>query len=134
MGQDETILVVEDEVSVRNLVVRTLASQGYRVLEADNGEMGYDLALRHSEEIDLVLTDVVMPKLGGAEMVRRLRVSIPDLRVIYVSGHSEDELDIMDIADPRTEFLYKPFNLEVLSSAVQRLLHLESPSSIGDPG
>jgi PAS domain S-box-containing protein len=134
MGQDETILVVEDEVSVRNLVVRTLASQGYRVLEADNGEMGYELALRHSEEIDLVLTDVVMPKLGGAAMVRRLRVSIPDLRVIYVSGHSEDELDIMDIADPRTEFLYKPFNLEVLSSAVQRLLHLESPSSIGDPG
>ncbi len=132
-GQNETILVVEDEVSVRNLVVRTLASQGYRVLEADDGERGYELALRHAEEIDLVLTDVVMPKLGGAEMVRRLRVSIPSLRVVYVSGHSEDELDVTDIADPRTEFLYKPFNLEVLSSAVQRLLHADAPASTEEP-
>ena len=132
-GQNETILVVEDELSVRNLVVRTLASQGYRVLEASDGERGYELALRHAEEIDLVLTDVVMPKLGGPEMVRRLRVSIPDLRVVYVSGHSEDELDITDVADPRTEFLYKPFNLEVLSSAVQRLLNTGPQESVEGP-
>ena len=75
-----------------------------------------------------------MPKLGGPEMIRRLRVSIPDLRVVYVSGHSEDELDVTDVADPRTEFLYKPFNLEVLSSAVQRLLSAEPPGPVEEPG
>jgi CheY-like chemotaxis protein len=132
-GQNETILVVEDELSVRNLVVRTLASQGYRVLEANDGERGYELALRHAEEIDLVLTDVVMPRLGGPEMIRRLRISIPDLRVVYVSGHSEDELDVTDVADPRTDFLYKPFNLEVLTSAVHRLLNPETRESTEEP-
>jgi CheY-like chemotaxis protein len=59
-------------------------------------------------------------------MVRRLRISIPDLKVIYVSGHSEDELDASDIAAPGTAFLYKPFNLETLSSAVRELLQADS--------
>ena len=126
-GGDETILVVEDEASVRNLVVRTLANQGYNVIEANDGQRGYDLALRHASEIGLVVTDVVMPRLGGAEMVRRLRLSIPHLKVIYVSGHSEDELEGADIANRWTEFLYKPFNLEVLATAVKRLLSEPTP-------
>jgi CheY-like chemotaxis protein len=84
--------------------------------------MGYELALRHSAEIDLVVTDVIMPRLGGAEMIRRLRLSIPHLKVVYVSGHSEDELDASDIEGEGTAFLYKPFNLEVLSSTVRDLL------------
>ena len=123
---NETVLVVEDEQSVRNLVVRTLANQGYSVIEAEDGLRGYELALRHAGEIDLIITDDVMPKLGGAEMVRRLRISIPDLKVIYVSGHSEDELDASDIAAPGTAFLYKPFNLQTLSSAVRELLQADS--------
>jgi len=126
-GGGETVLVVEDEPSVRNLVVRTLADQGYHVIEANNGQRGYDLALRHLAEIDLVVTDVVMPRLGGADMVRRLRLSIPHLKVIFVSGHSEDELESSDIANPRTEFLYKPFNLDVLAATVKRLLSTPPP-------
>ena len=118
----ETILVVEDELSVRNLVVRTLSNQGYSIIEANDGLRGYELALRHSAEIDLVVTDVIMPRLGGAEMIRRLRLSIPNLKVVYVSGHSEDELDASDIEGEGTAFLYKPFNLEVLSSTVRDLL------------
>jgi CheY-like chemotaxis protein len=123
---NETVLVVEDEQSVRNLVVRTLSNQGYSIIEANDGVRGYELALRYATEIDLIVTDVVMPKLGGAEMVRRLRISIPDLKVIYVSGHSEDELDANDIAAPGTAFLYKPFNLETLSSTVRELLKADS--------
>jgi len=119
---NETILVVEDEQSVRNLVVRTLSGEGYSVIEASDGVRGYELALRHAAEIDLIITDVVMPKLGGAEMVRRLRISMPDFKVIYVSGHSEDELDASDVSGRRTRFLYKPFNLEALSSTVRDLL------------
>ncbi|HIL81307.1 MAG TPA: PAS domain S-box protein [Myxococcales bacterium] len=123
---NETVLVVEDEQSVRNLVVRTLSNQGYSVIEANDGVRGYELALRHAAEIDLIITDVVMPKLGGAEMVRRLRISIPDLKVVFVSGHSEDELDASDISAPGTAFLYKPFNLEALSSTVRGLLEADS--------
>ena len=117
-----TVLVVEDMDSVRRLVVRTLSQQGYRVLEAIDGERGYDLACRHADEIDLVVTDIIMPRLGGVGMVARLRVSMPDLKVVYVSGHSQDQLDVTDVSDPRTEFLYKPFSLEALLSVVQRLL------------
>ena len=108
--------------SVRRLVVRTLSQQGYRVLEAHDGERGYDLAIRHADEIDLIVTDVIMPRLGGVGMVARLRVSMPQLKVVYVSGHSQDQLDVTDVSDPRTDFLYKPFSLEALISAVERLL------------
>ena len=97
------------------------------MIEANNGQRGYDLGLRHLAEIDLVVTDVVMPRLGGADMVRRLRLSIPHLKVIYVSGHSEDELGSADIDNPHTEFLYKPFNLDTLNATVKRLL--SSPPS-----
>ena len=128
-GGAETILVVEDESSVRNLVVRTLAKQGYSIIEANDGLRGYDLAIRHAGEIDLIVTDVVMPKLGGPEMVRRLRLSSPELKVIYVSGHSEDELGADDINDARTEFLYKPFNLDVLRTTVHELLEREAENT-----
>ncbi|MEE2662537.1 MAG: ATP-binding protein [Myxococcota bacterium] len=121
-GEDETVLVVEDNLAVRKLIVRNLASHGYHVIEASDGLRGYELALRHSSGIDLVVTDVVMPELGGAEMVRRLRLSLPDLRVIYVSGHSEDQLDSKDITGNRTEFLHKPFGLDTLAATVKRLL------------
>lgn len=121
-GATGTILVVEDMDSVRRLVVRTLSQQGYRVLEAQDGERGYDLAIRHGDEIDLIVTDVIMPRLGGVGMVARLRVSMPQLKVVYVSGHAQDQLDVTDVSDPRTDFLYKPFSLEALISAVERLL------------
>ncbi|MDG2049816.1 MAG: ATP-binding protein, partial [Myxococcota bacterium] len=121
-GASGTILVVEDMDSVRRLVVRTLSQQGYRVLEAYDGERGYDLAIRHADEIDLIVTDVIMPRLGGVGMVARLRVSVPQLKVVYVSGHSQDQLDVTDVSDPRTEFLYKPFSLETLITVVERLL------------
>ena len=130
-GQGATILVVEDETSVRSLVVRTLAKQGHRVIEASDGVRGYDLAIRHLAAIDLVVTDVVMPRLGGAEMIRRLRLSAPGLKVIYISGHSANELDATDIAGPRSDFLYKPFNLDSLAAAVGRLLEYEDEGEMG---
>lgn len=127
---NETVLVVEDEPSVRNFLVRTLSNQGYSVIEADDGVRGYELALLHAAEIDLIITDVVMPKLGGAEMVRRLRISIPDLKVIFVSGHSEDKLDASDITASGTAFLYKPFNLEALYSKIHELLEADSDPNV----
>ncbi|MDG2335254.1 MAG: PAS domain S-box protein [Myxococcota bacterium] len=121
-----TILVVEDEASVRSLVVRTLSRRGYHVIEAVDGVRGYELGIRHLSSIDLVVSDVVMPRLGGVEMIRRLRLSVPSLKVVYISGHSANELDASDIEGERSEFLYKPFNLDVLLTTVERLLLVSS--------
>jgi CheY-like chemotaxis protein len=121
-----TILVVEDEASVRSLVVRTLSRRGYHVIEAVDGVRGYELGIRHLSSIDLVVSDVVMPRLGGVEMIRRLRLSMPSLKVVYISGHSANELDASDIEGERSEFLYKPFNLDVLLTTVERLLLVSS--------
>ena len=121
-GNQETILVVEDEASVRKLVVRSLVSEGYRIIEAEDGEQGYELARDHADKIDLIITDLVMPKLGGANMVRRLRLGDFDFKVIFVSGHAKDEFDSEVTGDPGTAFLYKPFNLSSLKSTVRDLL------------
>lgn len=125
-GNQETILVVEDEASVRRLVVRTLAGEGYRIIEAVDGQQGYELALQHAKEIDLIVTDLVMPNLSGVKMVRRLRLGDLDFKVIYVSGHSEDEFASGNKEDPGTTFLYKPFNLGLLKATVREMLHGET--------
>ena len=109
-------------------MVRTLSRRGYHVIEAVDGMRGYELGIRHLSSIDLVVSDVVMPRLGGAEMIRRLRLSSPGLKVIYISGHSANELDASDIEGDVSEFLYKPFNLDTLSATVERLLNLPDGS------
>jgi len=79
-------LLVEDEESVRELVRDTLASKGYRVLEAQDGQAGLAAAARHGEKIDLVLTDVVMPGMGGRELVQQLLSLRPGIKVLYFPG------------------------------------------------
>lgn len=117
-----TILVVEDDPAVHKVLTRSLVSDGFEVLGAENGEQGYEIALRHSEQINLVITDVVMPELGGPEMIRRLLVSFPDLKVIYVSGYSDDRLESSDIDNARTEFLAKPYSYKDLKELISKLL------------
>ena len=117
-----TILVVEDDPAVQKILTRALISDGFEVLGAENGEQGYEIALRHSKQINLVITDVVMPKLGGPEMVRRLMVSFPDMKVIYVSGYSDNKLESSDIDNPRAEFLAKPYSYKDLKGLISKLL------------
>ncbi|MBT6244289.1 MAG: PAS domain S-box protein [Gammaproteobacteria bacterium] len=117
-----TILVVEDDPAVQKILTRALISDGFEVLGAENGEQGYEIALRHSKQINLVITDVVMPKLGGPEMVRRLMVSFPDMKVIYVSGYSDNKLESSDIDNPRAEFLAKPYSYKDLKGLTSKLL------------
>jgi hypothetical protein len=117
-----TILVVEDDPAVHKVLTRSLVADGFEVLGAENGEQGYEIALRHSEQINLVITDVVMPKLGGPEMVRRLLVSFPGIKVIYVSGYSADRLESSDIDNSRIEFLAKPYSYKDLKVLITKLL------------
>ncbi len=118
----ETILVVEDESGVRNLAVRGLAKLGYKVLEATHGGEGLNVFNRNDGRVDLVVTDVVMPIMGGPEMVEQLRKQKPDLRVLFMSGFTEDmKLDGVRVSQSAA-LLLKPFTIEALACEIRRLL------------
>jgi CheY-like chemotaxis protein len=118
----ETILLVEDEAAVRSLVKRILSQKGYRVLEASDGAIALRLAAGHVGEIDLVLTDVAMPNLGGRGMVEELRELSPGLRILFMSGiPKEDVFPDKGIAS-RTPYLQKPFTSEGILSEVRAAL------------
>ena len=105
----ETILLVEDEAGVRQLAKRILDRAGYRVLEASNGEDAERLFVNHSGPIDLLVTDVVMPGVGGPELLSRLRVRAPALRVLYMSGYTEQSTVQKAGIDDGLPFVQKPF-------------------------
>jgi two-component system cell cycle sensor histidine kinase/response regulator CckA len=121
-GGTETVLLVEDEESVRQLVRDTLAAKGYHVLDAEHGEAGVALAARHMGKIDLIITDVVMPGMGGREMVKQLIEERPGTKVLYLSGYTEDAIMSDGSIERGTAFLQKPFTLQNLSRKVREVL------------
>jgi PAS domain S-box-containing protein len=121
--KDETVLVVEDEWAVRSLVRHVLGEAGYAVLEASSGQEAIEVAERFRDRIDLLLTDVVMPGLGGRETARRLREARPGLKVLFMSGYSYDALLGETGEEPfDAEFLSKPFPPDILLEKVETLL------------
>ena len=124
----ETILLVEDEPSVRTLVRDELQKLGYRVVEAKNGVEACLLATQQAGSLQLLLTDVVMPGMGGRELAQHLSVIKPDLRTLFISGYMDD-IGIMSGQDEgASSFLQKPFTPEVLARAVRNLLDANTPS------
>jgi len=121
-GGNETVLLVEDEPVVRELAVATLREKGYTVVEAVNGEEGLRLARQHDGKIDLVLTDVVMPVMGGKEMADALRTSHPDTKVLFTSGYTEDALGHHGVLRPGILFLPKPYLTATLARKVREVL------------
>jgi two-component system cell cycle sensor histidine kinase/response regulator CckA len=121
-GGCETVLLVEDEESVRELVRLTLASRGYKVIEAENGECGLRLAEDCKERIDILITDVVMPGIGGRELAKRLLSLRPGISVLYLSGYTEDAVATQGALGPGTAFLQKPFTLQNLAKKVRDVL------------
>ena len=122
LGGTETVLLVEDEESVRQLVRDTLAAKGYQVLEADSGEAGLAEAARYKGTISLVITDVVMPGMSGRELVKHLAQSRPETKVLYLSGYTEDAIISDGSIESGTAFLQKPFSLQSLSRKVREVL------------
>ncbi|MBP8137494.1 MAG: response regulator, partial [Candidatus Eisenbacteria bacterium] len=113
------LLVVEDEPGVRALVSMTLRRAGYVVLEAADGEWGLAVAAEHAGTIDLVVTDVVMPRLNGPAMATRLLAARPGLRFLFISGYPDDARAPQDFVGASGAFLAKPFTPSQLAHAVR---------------
>ncbi|MFA7330894.1 MAG: ATP-binding protein [Candidatus Delongbacteria bacterium] len=118
----ETLLVVEDEPAVRRMTVDSLKRQGYTVHEAGNGRIALDLVRRLGSDIDLVVSDVVMPEMGGVEFVSELRQFLPRMPVLFLSGYSEEAIRRQGELQSDARLLQKPFDLHDLHSQVRELL------------
>jgi two-component system cell cycle sensor histidine kinase/response regulator CckA len=116
-GGDETILVVEDEDEVRAFLRRALQRNGYTVLEARNAGEALLLCEQHEDVIHLMVTDVVMPRMTGPQLAARLRPMRPDMRIVYISGYSEDRIE-----GPHDAFVAKPMSVDALLQSVRSVL------------
>ena len=123
----ETVLLVEDEEAVRAVAHRMLRRQGYRVIEASNGEEALRVAGEYPDRIHMVVTDAVMPGMAGSEVVRHLQGGRPDIRALFISGYTEDEILRRDIFTGNAALLEKPFSTEELAAAVRAVLDGASP-------
>ncbi len=131
VGGKETILVVEDEPEVRSLVERVLKDQGYRVLVADRPSEALTISLRSDLRLDLMVTDIIMPEMNGCELARRLEPYRPDLRVLYLSGYTDEAIARQGILNPGITLLEKPFRPRILAQRVREILDSRSVRQAG---
>jgi CheY-like chemotaxis protein len=123
-----TVLVAEDESEVRALTARTLEAAGFTVIEAENGEQALEVSRRHEGPIDLLMSDVLMPKMGGIDLANRLSEERPGIRILLVSGYSPDQTMAADDPSRVTGFLQKPFTSTELVSKASKLLVTQAAS------
>ncbi len=121
-GGTETLLLVEDEAAVRSSARRLLERQGYSVLEARHGADALRIVEESGRPIDLVVTDLVMPEMGGKELAERLRAHRPGLKVLFMSGYTEKAIAAGGIMPPNTGFVEKPFTVEQLMRRLREIL------------
>lgn len=117
-----TILIVEDEVPVRIFAARALSNKGYKIIEADAPEIALELLEQNKGKIDLILSDVIMPGMNGPTMVKEIKKTSPDVKVIFMSGYTQDALDDSDIPPEELNFLQKPFSLKDLAAKVKEII------------
>ena len=121
-----TILLVDDEQSVRAIVVKILRRANYKVLEAENGEAALRISESHPDKIDLLISDMYMPGLRGPEVAKALAPQRPGLRVLFMSGYADQ--DSRSGVPPGANFLNKPFSGKELAAAVEAVLNGPAPS------
>jgi signal transduction histidine kinase/CheY-like chemotaxis protein len=118
----ETILLAEDEAPVRKLASQILTRLGYHVLVACDGVDALEVQARHSGPLHLLISDVVMPKMGGPDLAKRLLERLPTIRVLFLSGYTGDALDLPSLSSGKITLLEKPFTSEVLARKVREVL------------
>jgi CheY-like chemotaxis protein len=134
LGGSETILLVEDDVSVRILLRDALRKLGYRVIEAKQGLEACLLASQELDRLDLLLTDMVMPGMGGRELAQHLMTIKPELRILFMSGFTDDVGILAGHEQGTSGFLQKPFTPELLARTVRKILDAPSnafPQTVG---
>jgi two-component system, cell cycle sensor histidine kinase and response regulator CckA len=129
----ETILLVEDDKTVRDLVREVLRDYGYKVLVAVGGENALSLAARHEAPIHLLLTDVVMPGMSGRTLANHLSESRPGMKTLFMSGYTDDAIVHHGVLDVDTPFIQKPFPPNVLARRVRDVLD-DQPTFERDAG
>jgi two-component system, cell cycle sensor histidine kinase and response regulator CckA len=117
-----TVLLVEDEDAVRSFAARALGQRGYQVLEASTGAEALEVFEQHHGDVDLVVSDVVMPEMDGPTLMKRLRQKNPDLKIIFISGYAEDSFRRNLAENEDFMFLQKPFDLKELAATVKAAL------------
>jgi DNA-binding NtrC family response regulator len=128
-SRGETVLVVEDEAGVRNVTIRALKKAGYRVLEAASLAQALTVTRAAPGPIDLLLTDLVLPDGSGGDVARQIAGLCPGIRVLYVSGYTDDPVLRRGISESEIEFLGKPFTPARLVARVREVLERPPPSS-----
>lgn len=123
-----TILVVDDEPAVRAVIANALINRGHTVITAEDGQQGVELFTQHVGEISLCIVDMAMPRMGGMEALYKMRQIQPNVRVILISGYSEDDVDTTASGEQPNAFIKKPFRMDELARAVNHVLEL----SVGD--
>jgi CheY-like chemotaxis protein len=118
----ETILFVEDEESVRELVRDYLAGTGYHVLEAVDGVQALEVAAAHQGAIQILVTDVVMPRLSGRELATRMAAQRPNIKILFISGYTDDSIFRHGVLEGGVAFLQKPFNLKDLAHKIRQVI------------
>jgi CheY-like chemotaxis protein len=118
----ETVLVAEDEAMVRKLVCETLAAYGYKVIEAQDGKDGLQRVSEYKEPIHLLLTDVIMPEMDGRELYQNVVATHPAIKVLYMSGYTDDVIVHHGILEDGVNFLQKPFTVHGLIQKVRQVL------------
>jgi two-component system, cell cycle sensor histidine kinase and response regulator CckA len=125
----ETILLVEDETNLRYLARQYLEKQGYKVIEAADGAVAMQIAVAHEKVIHLLLTDVIMPGMNGRELAQRISEIRPNVKILYMSGYTENVIGHNGMLDAGVRLLQKPFNLRDLRSKVREVLDATSPEA-----
>jgi CheY-like chemotaxis protein len=125
----ETILLVEDDDEVRQVASRILRRNGYRVLEAGNGADALRVCESEDEPVDLIVTDLVMPEMGGSELAKRVRAQRPDARILFTSGYTEDAVLRQSLLREGEAFIEKPFTPAKLANKAREMLATEDDLS-----
>ena len=121
-GGTEAVLVAEDDRAVREVVAETLSARGYRVLRAADGQSALELARGAEGRLDLLLTDIVMPGMTGRELAQALAAAHPEIRVLYMSGYTDDAVVRHGVLEQGVPYLQKPFTPDVLALKVREVL------------
>lgn len=126
----ETIFIVEDEKNVREMAIRILSRLGYKILQAPNGREALNLAESYKDNIDLLLTDVIMPGMNGRELAQRMLPVHPEMKVLYTSGYTENAIAHHGIIDAGLNFIGKPYTPQSLSIKLRQVLSSDAPVSV----